>query len=341
MKLEETRRKLESLRTSNPIPKGQAEKLVASMLWEISDMLSDLGKTEESLETSIVAKSVLGLTLNPKDCWYQADLMRDPVRWLGEQPNNTRRHAAILGHIRLILRASGYMPQGERLLRVANSLDIPNPTRVASLFSARKAAQNLPQKVKDALRRHVQENDRDAISSIKEDLIELSKDKGLKHLLEPQSEFCYRYVDATDKDLFELLVGKTPKEGSYGKKGKGTLKPKDESGISSWTTNPRSFIYSGFFNRVHPKSGLMLFKARVDSNNFLGNPENLYAALNVKVGHSFEREVIGLGPIDYEVCVYGELRKQQSVEGLANDLAEMLLPLEEVEFNDDYYIPNT
>lgn len=85
----------------------------------------------------------------------------------------------------------------------------------------------------------------------------------------------------------------------------------------------------------------MLFKARVESNNFLGNPDNLYAALNVKVGHSFEREVIGLGPIDYEVCVYGELRKQQSVEGLANDLAEMLLPLEEVDFNDDYYIPNT
>lgn len=335
MKLEQIRKELEGLRTGTSL--NQPEKLVASMLWELAEMLSDIGKPMEALEVSVIAKAVKSLPLSVRDCWYQADLMRDPVKWLQEQPMNTRRHASILGHIRLILRASGHVPLGERLLKVVFDLDVANPVRVASRY----AAQNLPKKVKEALKRHVLDNDREAIASIKDDLLELSKDKGLKKLFQPTSEFCYRYVDSTTDKLFDKLLGSTPADGKYKRKGAGVLEPKDESGISSWTANPRSFIYSGFFSTVHRKSGLMLFKAKVDANTFIGNPENLYAALGIDIGHALEREIIGLGPIEYEACVYGGLRKQQSVEGLANDLAEMLLPLDEVEFDDDYYIPDT
>lgn len=237
----------------------------------------------------------------------------------------------------MIVKVSGHIPLGERLFKVSYDLDMPNPVRVARRYAAR----NLPKKVKDALRRHIYDNNREALNSIKGDLLELYKDPEMKGILRPPGDVVYRYIDTTDESLFDILLGSIPPKDKYKRKGKGTLEPKDESGFSSWTTNPRSVIYSGFFNRVDPKSSLMLFQAKVDDNTFLGNPEKLYESLGIEVGHALEREVIGFGSIKYDACVYGLLRKQQSVEGLANDLAEMLLPLKEVDFNDDYYFPNT
>ena len=187
------------------------------------------------------------------------------------------------------------------------------------------------------------------------DIETLLKDQEYEPLLNidtEEHEYAYRFIDFnTPEELSKILRTKLPQgaqSDEYNKLPGGTLYPKeggDNTGISSWTVNPRSLVYSGYFH-VIPKSrkGLVLLRAKINNpkNFFFGNPDSMASNLDLDNGYGLEREVIGLGPIQYDRGHYRarERVSQGSLEGMAMDLIDKFLPVSKhVDWEDNYYFP--
>lgn len=227
-------------------------------------------------------------------------------------------------------------------------MSLPSEVSVgmAYLASLRRYAGDLPEPIIEAFRAYILGNDREKLQEQADALRTALEDPELRDLLEPDTKYVYRFISVGSESELQSILGR--KEwfiGSYKKGPAGVLDPKDggEDGMSSWTANPRSFIYSGFFSTLIPAdiAGMLLFRAKVGHslNTFVGDPEVLYKALELDIGHALEREVVGIGPISYDKVVWGEMREQQSLEGLAADLTERILKLDTLEFNEGYYLP--
>lgn len=201
------------------------------------------------------------------------------------------------------------------------------------------------EELKKALEQHVLKNKDSRLTKIIPTVLSSLEKGKFKALLSPKGhDYVYRFIDVKDKEQLASIL-KKPTSGirtkEYTVLGKGVLAPKDE--LSSWTVNPRSLVYSGFFSVVAPRRNLVLFKAKIlqPNNSFFGNPDSMASELETDPGYWLEREVIGCGPIHYEKAVYGFLDKGQSLEGLAMDLVNLLWKLKDVDFDDDnYYFPS-
>lgn len=195
--------------------------------------------------------------------------------------------------------------------------------------------------IKTAFYQHIKDNDRTKLDKLLPALLDL-QDKGeLSELLDlGDHEFVYRVIDLnSEKQLKNILGLSSVETQKYGMKRGDVLNPHDGE-LSSWTVNPRSLVYSGFF-AVARKPVLILLRAKPDAkgNRFVGNPDTLAGSLDVGDGYSLERETLGIGPVRYDRAVYGFKRKDQSLEGLMMDLVNKVSDLGEVEFTKDYYLP--
>lgn len=183
-------------------------------------------------------------------------------------------------------------------------------------------------------------NNDKTLEKIFPELLQFKKNNKLKDLLNPDEyEYAFRILTFKDtKELKDILDIDHVKKDSLTTKG--TLKSfPNKNSISSWTVNPRSLVYSGFCSTIKGNPNLILVKAKIKDNDFIGNPDNLTGILNVGDGYSLEREILGMGDIHYEKAVYGFLEKDQSIEGLLMDLINKLSNLKDIEFNDKYYYP--
>lgn len=221
--------------------------------------------------------------------------------------------------------------------------------RVVDLFIKRladKASESLPDHIYEALRKYIISNDRDALVGVVDDIKSLLQKPSLKPILKPTGKYVYRFIDVPDQSVLRKITREQEAvmDGFYRKGPAGVLYPKDggDIGLSSWTEHPRSLIYSGFLSSIPPKNGLILFRARPDNQNnlFFGNPEMLYKSLELGLGHALQREVFGVGPVHYDRIVTGARRPQQSIEGLAADLTNLMLKVDGGVKPDDYYIPD-
>ena len=196
-----------------------------------------------------------------------------------------------------------------------------------------------------ALKSHVLKNTDSRLNKVIPAILVLLDKGKFKALLSPDShEFVYRLIDFRHPEQLAAILGeRRPSEirsdGEIVSLGKGVLNPLDE--LSSWTVNPRSLIYSGFFSVLPPKRNLVLFKAKVDhsDNSFFGNPDSMASGVDTDAGYWLERETIGCGPIHYDKAVYGFLRSGSSLEGLGMDLVNKVWKIKDVDFTDDYYLP--
>lgn len=194
------------------------------------------------------------------------------------------------------------------------------------------------------LKRHVLNNQDSRLSKEIPTLLKMVEQNKFKALLQPDLEthtHAYRFIDIQSVDLLKtILPNKQVKQDEkYHVLGKGVLKPKDQ--LSSWTVNPRSFVYSGFFARM-PKhtTCLVLFKAKTKPNDFFGNPDSMASELETEPGYWLERELIGVGNITYVSAVYGFKKPEQSLEGLALDLINKVWNIKLVDFDaEEYYFP--
>jgi hypothetical protein len=165
--------------------------------------------------------------------------------------------------------------------------------------------------------------------------LNLKNDNKYSKLLNTKNyEYAYRFVSYNNNKQFNKIINKKNK----------ILKTRNKDELTSWTINPRSLVYSGFFS-VFPKTtkGLILIKAKINENNFFGNPDELIKNLNIKeeekIGYSLEREIMCYGEINYIDIVYKIKNKNQSLEGLAMDLINQLIPVKKIDFNDkNYYL---
>ena len=194
-------------------------------------------------------------------------------------------------------------------------------------------------KIKSSFKSYVKNNNKDKLEKLIPILLDLQKQDKYKELLSTGTHtFAYRLIDfQSEKQLKDILdVDKVNKEKYTVIKDK-VLKSQDR--ISSWTVNPRSLVYSGFLSVVPVNSHIIILKAKIDKNKFIGNPDSLTGLLNVGEGYSLEREILGIDDIHYEEAVYGFKEKNQSLEGLTLDLINILEPLEDIEYNKNYYFP--
>lgn len=195
--------------------------------------------------------------------------------------------------------------------------------------------------IKAAFYKHIKDNDRTKLDKLLPTLLDLQSKGELPELLNlGDHEFVYRVIDvSSEKQLRDILDLSSIEKKKYGMKRGGVLTPHNGQ-LSSWTVNPRSLVYSGFF-AVTKKPILILLKAKptAKNNRFLGNPDSLAGTLDVGDGYPLERETLGVGPVYYEKAVYGFKRKDQSLEGLMMDLVNKVSDLGEVEFTKDYYLP--
>lgn len=199
--------------------------------------------------------------------------------------------------------------------------------------------------LKTAIKAYVIDNDKEPIVARIEGILQLLKDKRYERMLSVKKHgFAWRFLDTVDKSAMETILGtklrasKTPV-----KLGAGKLPP-DHRGLSSWTVNPRSLIFSGYFSVIPENSHLVLVKAPVRGDNvFFCNPDELVSALKLRRsdanGYALEREVIGVGPVEYEDAVYVLRDKSRSLEGQAMDLVNALAPVKTIRWTDHYYFP--
>jgi len=204
--------------------------------------------------------------------------------------------------------------------------------------------------LKDMMVAYIVNNDRSALTSRIEGILYLLEHGKYKHILDPGSqEFAYRFIDT--KNVYQmreiLRVPFLEPSGTPYKIGGGILVP-DDRGISSWTTNPRSLVYSGFFSVLPEDSHLALVRARIKENKFFGNPDSMALSVGLPEdyyapGYALEREVVGVGPISYDEGYFVARRRERSLEGQAMDLIDRLVPISSMEKEDwteDYYFPD-
>jgi hypothetical protein len=193
-----------------------------------------------------------------------------------------------------------------------------------------------------AFTRFVLGNDHTAISDRAHGIMALLRNGHFRHLLDPTAyPFAYRFVDVLEPAKLAEIVGGEVSDETYGARAEGVLYPLD-SGVSSWTINPRSLVFSGFFSVVPEASHLALFRAPLinTGNAFFGNPDSLASEIGLDAGYAMEREVLALGPVQYDRAVYGLRRPDQSLEGLAMDLVNMLWDVRDIAWSDRYYLPD-
>lgn len=198
----------------------------------------------------------------------------------------------------------------------------------------------LEKQVRQALLSYVKDNDKEPLEAILPSVLELRKNKKFNHLLEVgDHEYAYRIDEfSSEKELQDLIKSSTVGKTGYVIKKGGVFTP-EEGTISSWTINPRSLVYSGFLSTVPKNKSLVLFRAKIKDNQFIGNPDSMSGTIKAGEGYSLEREIIGIGDIRYDKAIYRFKDKDQSLEGLMMDLINKVLGLEDIKFTDDYYYP--
>lgn len=212
--------------------------------------------------------------------------------------------------------------------------------RELKLLIQESVSRTLVKDIRAAFFTYIKDNDPSKLEEMLPTLLKLQDEGELSDLLDVGDyDFVYRLVDVnTEGQLKSILeLDKVEKE-KYGSKKSGVLHPYNGE-LSSWTVNPRSLVYSGFF-AVAKKPIFILFRAKVSKKNkFLGNPDALAGSLDVGDGYSLERETLGVGDIVYDRAVYGFRKKDQSSEGLMMDLINKVSALDDLEFTNDYYFP--
>lgn len=200
---------------------------------------------------------------------------------------------------------------------------------------------SLTKSIKSAFFQHIKNNDRTKLDKLLPTLLNLQNKSELPELLKlGKHEYVYRVISVGSENQIKQILGLDSVETEkYGTKRGGILKPHNGA-LSSWTINPRSLVYSGFF-AVIKKPALILVRAKpaAQDNRFLGNPDSLAGTLDIGDGYPLERETLGVGPVRYDKAVYGFKRKGQSLEGLMMDLVNKLSSLDDIEFTRDYYLP--
>ncbi len=211
-----------------------------------------------------------------------------------------------------------------------------------------KPNKSTERELKNALRKYILDNDKEALTDRVEGILYLLEHGKYKHLIDPSPhEWAWRFIDATTPKKLESIIGRKLKSSKTSLKlPPGTLNP-DDRGLSSWTVNPRSLVYSGFFSVVPKNSNLALVKAKISENRFFGNPDDLVKHLKFPKkyyapGYALEREIVAVGPVKYETGAYQMRDKSRSLEAQAVDLINFLDPLNNKaeEWNEEYYFPN-
>lgn len=204
------------------------------------------------------------------------------------------------------------------------------------------------QELKKALQKYIIDNDREELTSRVEGILYLLEHGKYKELISPGDHlWAYRFIDAPNASKMSRILRKpfspTNKTATITA---GTLQP-DDRGLSSWTVNPRSLVYSGFFSVVPNNSHLTLVRADIAANRFFGNPDELIANLEFPPeyyapGYALEREIVAVGPVNFESGVYCARNDSRSLEGQALDLINLLDPLKDKQvsdWNEKYYFP--
>jgi len=212
----------------------------------------------------------------------------------------------------------------------------------------KKPTSKTEEELKSALQKYVIDNDREELTSRIEGILYLLERRKYKELIDPGNHtWAYRFIDAPNTSKMSMILRKpiTPTSKVLSITS-GVLYP-DDRGLSSWTVNPRSLVYSGFFSVIPDNSHLTLVRAKVSANRFFGNPDELVSNLDFPPdhyapGYALEREVVAVGPVNFESGVYCARDKDRSLEGQALDLIDRLDPLADKEigdWNEQYYFP--
>lgn len=136
----------------------------------------------------------------------------------------------------------------------------------------------------------------------------LKQGKYVPFLAPPQISHVYRIMTMNTTNLEKLLGRKLSKEESDPNKSQhgyrqngGTYKPRKLA--SSWTTDPDAFGDIVDSASMIPDQWTVILKAPVKGNNFLFNPDTLYAGV-AKTNVEHERETVGIGPIKLDNITY-------------------------------------
>jgi len=136
----------------------------------------------------------------------------------------------------------------------------------------------------------------------------LKQGKYVPFLAPPQISHAYRIMTVDTTNLEKLLGRKLskaesdPKKAQHGyKQNGGTYKPRKTA--SSWTIDSSAFQDIVDSASMVPDQWTVILKAPIKGNNFLFNPETLYAAVN-KSSVEHERETVGIGPIKLDNITY-------------------------------------
>lgn len=136
----------------------------------------------------------------------------------------------------------------------------------------------------------------------------LRQGKYVPFLAPPQNPYAYRIMTLNTTNLEKLLGRKLskaeldPHKAQHGfKQNGGTYKPRKVA--SSWTIDPSTFPDIVESANIISDTWTVILKAPIKGNNFIFNPETLYAAVNkTKIEH--EKETVGIGPIKLDNITY-------------------------------------
>jgi hypothetical protein len=197
------------------------------------------------------------------------------------------------------------------------------------------------EELKQAIKQHILDNKDTELERHKDSILKLIDQGKYKKLLHVKdTKYIYRFIDFKDMEFLGKITNKqglSEEPGVVHKLSKGVLKPKKD--ISSWTSNPRSLIYSGYLSVLKPNISLVLFRAKVNNskNIFFGNPDDMAKEVDTDNGYFYEKEVIGSGDIVYDKAVYQIHQKQLGIEALALNLINSLIDYKKIKYEGDYY----
>lgn len=198
-----------------------------------------------------------------------------------------------------------------------------------------------------SLRAYVLKNSRSSLTKRLEGILYLLENGKYKELLDPSGhEYAWRFIDADTVSKMGSILKLALLPSRSTTLSAGTLYP-DDRNLSSWTVNPRSLVYSGFFSVIPPNSHMVLVRAEISKNRFFGNPDEMVTALDLpsdysSVGYALEREVVAVGPVDYVDGVFQQRDSSRSLEGQAMDMINHMDPLsdkDEDDWSQSYYLP--
>ncbi len=198
------------------------------------------------------------------------------------------------------------------------------------------------EELKKAIKQHILDNKDTELERHKDSILKLIDQGKYKKLLHVKNtKYVYRIIDFKDIKFLETITNTkqlSKEPGVVHKLPKGILKPKKD--ISSWTSNPRSLIYSGFLSVLSSsKTNLVLFRAKVNNKNntLFGNPDDMAKEVKTDNGYFYEKEVIGMGDIAYDKAVYQIQQEGLGLEALALNLINTLEDFKKIKYEGDYY----